>query len=354
MGSDKNIVLSVIRGLAIILVVYGHVIQRSMAPFGEDFFMNPAFKLIYAFHMPLFVFLSGWSLVYSLSRRDPQGAFRARCRTLLIPFISWGILGALSLYAVDLIDGKALGLSNLFMDLARELVVSPTIWILVVLFVSSGLLLLSIKLEKQLGIASFLLIYFLVLLIPYNEYFSHFYIKWLYLFYAAGYFVSKSGIQIKRPMVRWAVLIGSLVIFVQLLSYWVKTDYIYINRMHFVLKDYSADIFRILYRWAIAFSGIAIVFCIGNYLSRTRLKGMLDEIGIYSLDIYLIQRYIIEGFYPRLVSGMKIRFDFNGLFFLYVFAPLVTFLAVGLCLFISKRLIRKNPLLNKILLGGRA
>ena len=352
--TNKNITISIVKGLAIILVVYGHVIQRSMVPFNEDFFLNPAFKTIYAFHMPLFVFLSGWVMAYSLSRRSLFSAFKARFNTLMIPFITWGLLSAVLIFVVNIIETESSGLKAFAMSLAYELYLRPTLWILVTLFASSCMLLYSIRLSKRFGKISFLFIYFLVLVIPYNDYGSLFYIKWLYPFYMAGYFISKNDIHVSGWLSRLAVLAISSAAFVFLASYWVKTDYIYIHQMHFMMESWLSDVLRMAYRYVLAFLGITVVFCISVYLSKTGLKHVLDILGIYSLDIYLIQRFVVEGIYPRLVGRMNIKFDFSAPLFLYVIAPLVVVLCVALCMFISNALIRRNYFLNKLLLGGRA
>ena len=47
--------LDIAKGLAIILVVVGHVLQGSTERFDDLFW----FRVIYSFHMPMFVFLSG-------------------------------------------------------------------------------------------------------------------------------------------------------------------------------------------------------------------------------------------------------------------------------------------------------
>lgn len=350
---NKNFTISTVRGIAIILVVYGHVIQRSMAPIGEDFFLNPAFKIIYTFHMPLFVFISGYVMAFSLSRRSLSDAFKTKCKTLLIPFVSWGTLGIISTYLLNIIDGKNINITNFPRDLINDLLLKPSVWFLFTLFILSCMLLYSIKLGQRFGIITFLFIYFFIFIIPYNDYFSLFYIKWFYLFYVAGYLFNKYGIKIKNESIRTVISFISLIIFVVLVSHWTKYDYIYINKMNFISKNYFYDFFRIIYRYIVAFLGIIIVFYIGTYFSKTKMQYFLDHIGIYSLDIYLIQRYIVEGLYPRLVYNAHIKFDFNSSFFLYFIAPVVTAIFLYICISISKLLIRRNYLLNKLLLGNR-
>jgi len=350
---NKNFILSTVRGLAIILVVYGHVIQRTLAPSGEDFFLNPAFKMVYTFHMPLFVLMSGYVMAYSLSRRSLWGAFQTRCKTLLVPFLAWGVLDVISLYLLDVLDGKSVSLTRVPWDVVNFLFLKPSVWFLFTLFVLSCMLLFSIRLEKKYGLITFFFIYFLILIIPYNEYCSLFYIKWFYAFYAAGYFLNRYAPRITHKGVHAGLLSGSIILFAVLLSYWTKSDYIYVNKMYVLSKNYGYEFLRILYRYAAAFLGITIVFYIGVYLAKTKMQYALDRIGAYSLDIYLIQRYVVEGLYPRVASKLPIGFDFNGPVFLCVIAPILTTIFVGGCILISKVLIRKHYWLNRLLLGGR-
>lgn len=50
--------LDVFKGILIILMVLGHVIQTIISP--DDFDNNIVFKVIYSFHMPAFFFISGY------------------------------------------------------------------------------------------------------------------------------------------------------------------------------------------------------------------------------------------------------------------------------------------------------
>ncbi len=222
------------------------------------------------------------------------------------------------------------------------------IWFLFTLFMSSILLLCSIELEKKWGMIAFLLVYLGLMFIPYNSFCSLYYVQWFYLFYLAGYFLNKKRLAIKKKSIHAVIFFISLILFVLLASYWTKGDYIYINQMNFLKVNYFAESLRWIYRYAVAFLGITVVFYIAKALSKTRIRESLEMIGVFSLDIYLIQRYIVEGLYPRLLSKMPA--DFYVPFFLW---PLLVLFFVGLCMTISKLLIRKNVLLTQVLLGGR-
>ena len=78
---ERAILLDALRGFAIILVVLGHAIQSSFV----DYDNNPFFRIIYSFHMPLFMFLSGY--VSYASFDGTINKLVRRFRSLIIPFL---------------------------------------------------------------------------------------------------------------------------------------------------------------------------------------------------------------------------------------------------------------------------
>ncbi len=351
----KNPILNVLKGLAIVLVVYGHVIQRSMVVAGQDFFAHPVFKIIYTFHVPLFFFVSGYLLAGSLEKVGAWEVFVTRCKSLLVPFIVWGLLGVLTSLFLGNIGGKHF-YSFSFADLTNYLAGNTEvwfIWFLFTLFVCSALLIFSHYLKQRLGVVAFAGIYFCVLAIPLNEYCALYYIKWFYVFYLAGYFVNRCGAKMIAKLNHVAVLAISLVLFIIFASYWTKNDYIYVHKMNFWTANYAQEILRFVYRYFVGFLGIGIVSFFAAYLTKTKAGRILEYVGIYSLDIYLLQRYLVEGLYPRLLVNMQMNFDFYSPFFLWVFVPAVAGASILTCITISKLFFRKIPLVNILFLGNR-
>lgn len=80
-----------VRGIAIILVIIGHTIQYvkyNNVNYEED----GVFLFIYSFHMPLFMFVSGYLFKSYVDRYSfIEGVWR-KARSLLVPIIVWGIL----------------------------------------------------------------------------------------------------------------------------------------------------------------------------------------------------------------------------------------------------------------------
>ena len=67
MENSRNNFIDIIKGVAIFLMLWGHVIQYCVAKTNIDFYENWVFKFIYSFHMPLFMLVSGYLFFYSFS-----------------------------------------------------------------------------------------------------------------------------------------------------------------------------------------------------------------------------------------------------------------------------------------------
>lgn len=91
---DKNLDLN--KGLAIMLVVFGHTIQNL----DKEFDQNLLFSIIYSFHMPFFIMLSGASASFWVNNFSNDHGIRQQLRTffsrvgksvvlLLLPFYTW-------------------------------------------------------------------------------------------------------------------------------------------------------------------------------------------------------------------------------------------------------------------------
>lgn len=99
--NTRDHLIDFLKGAAIILVVIGHTLQGNSPDFDKNFW----FRLIYSFHMPLFMLLAG-----ILSYRDMHkflsvygdanfnllshviSDIRSKAFRLLLPYLSWGIL----------------------------------------------------------------------------------------------------------------------------------------------------------------------------------------------------------------------------------------------------------------------
>lgn len=91
MSKERIKSIDFLRGITIILVVWGHAIQTINSSPGE----NTMFNLIYSFHIPLFMFLSGF---VSYKLRNTLADIKKRAYQLLIPFLVYPVIAGLLLH----------------------------------------------------------------------------------------------------------------------------------------------------------------------------------------------------------------------------------------------------------------
>ncbi|TDG29642.1 acyltransferase family protein [Paracraurococcus ruber] len=198
------------KGLAILLVVAGHLVANTAPPGGEWY--EPARYLLYRFHMPFFLYLSGTVVVLSgvLDAEPPDWVrqIRKRAARLLPPFFAIGVLILLAkLVAMRFVvvdnqpDGLLTGLRHLLWDTGRS--PATSIWYLLVLFLCT---VAALVLRRAIGSGGLLLLGLLLQLpevpeIAYLDRFARF-----FLFFAAGVWVAERQDRLLPLMRRWQVL----------------------------------------------------------------------------------------------------------------------------------------------------
>lgn len=129
------------KGLAILLVVFGHLVARE-TPAGAGWY-DPLRIAVYSFHMPFFMYLSGYVAHLPGARVLPWPELaRRRAARLLLPFAAFGVavvLGKAALSGSLAIDHAPLGPWAGLRDLVWSTRDSAagSVWYLAVLFVYS-------------------------------------------------------------------------------------------------------------------------------------------------------------------------------------------------------------------------
>jgi hypothetical protein len=205
---ERRLDLDRARGIAILLVVFGHIVARDVPP-GVEWY-EPVRYLVYRFHMPFFLYLSGTVVVLSgLLGKPPGRVVRQRAVRLLIPFFAIGLaILASKLIAVRLVpvdnppEGLVGGLRDLFWTTARS--PATSVWYLLVLFLctlaamglrrlrvgATGLVLLGLLLQfVDMPAVAYL-----------DRFASHF------IFFAAGIWVAEREGALLPRFERWQAL----------------------------------------------------------------------------------------------------------------------------------------------------
>lgn len=143
---ERQLDLDRAKGIAILLVVLGHIVAAAPPP-GAEWWDAPRYAL-YRFHMPFFLYLSGYvawlsgGLSFPAAQTLPRAARRAQ--RLLLPFFLLGLIvlaGKLVAQEWVHVDNRAAGLLAGLRDLVLTTEDSPAtfIWFLLVLFLCSVL-----------------------------------------------------------------------------------------------------------------------------------------------------------------------------------------------------------------------
>lgn len=304
---NRDEFLDIAKGIAIILVVIGHTLQSG------NFDDKWGFRVIYSFHMPLFVFLSGavaslWIKPGDISlgvvencRKSAIRLKRASIR-LLLPFFCWTIIGYL-------VNRRSEDFGAFMMKVLK----SPdwSLWFLVCIFYCTALvLLLQILLAciysglskvdikwlpkslldskwKQL-IFIFLASGVIVILLP--NYFGLPLAREFFIYFLFGIVFYKYA----QPFHKGILRAIPYVLFLLLMPLWHRTTASHIATW---LPNFTGSVllYRI-YPLAVAVSGIFVIvdvskrLCVGNVFLINRI---LVFCGHMSLGIYAIHYYFL-------------------------------------------------------------
>lgn len=301
--TERDINLDAIKGWGIILVVLGHAIQVSCA----DFDNCKLFEIIYSFHMPLFIFISGYVTYRETVSKINLRWLKKRAQLLLIPFFSWIVIP----YIV----------SWKWKTLLNEIIVvlkcpDKGLWFLLVLFFNCFLLYLVILIKVKLNIRNetyILIVLILILNIVYFIYpitFLGFDLLVKYsLYYFSGYLFKKYINTIKSKM-NIAVLWILSILFVFIVPFWKRTEIpsFMLNLNMIDLPHACITIIWLIFNIVVAYLGIAFSFALIQTLP-IRMKKLLSFFGRYSLEIYVLHKcFFMKMPYSNDVGNVMLNF----------------------------------------------
>ena len=324
----RNKTIDIIKGIAIFLVVLGHVIQFRFLP--ESFDENYLFRMIYSFHMPLFMFLSGY-LVWkeSLITVNLQKKFRR----LIIPFFVWGgisyFLGA---------QYKNIILSEFLFKLMWE--PDTGLWFLWVLFLNFLILQIGLWGKRFPIKEAFIWISLIIILwlVPVKA-FGINATKWYFIFFLLGMFTNrykdKALFVIKK--VKYKIL--TIIMYLAFSFMWYRTNrpqewYISQKLIEISNSVILGYIILFAYKAVTAILGILFIYILVRDNRNVILNNIFSCLGKYSLEIYCMHFFLLSlGIYEGYLS----------MFFSTVFILLINILIAII--------LKKSKLIGKILFG---
>ena len=304
---ERKIYLDVVKGIAIISVVLGHCIQfGSGREFlqSEAFFADAVFKAIYGCHMALFMLVSGYLFGMSLKRHTWRQVFASRFTSLLLPLMSWGLIGVV--VAVIHYHGIVPLLKAIVWQYLHHM------WFIWAIFYNSLFVLMLRRFCKDSALIYFIA-WLLLFVIP--DAFNLSLYKYMYPYFLCGYLTCKFDLLARlqdRICSNWGLLMACAVSYVLLMQFFVYESYIYTS--HYSIVNFKTGAFD----WW--------------------------KLGKASLVVYLFSSEVIfSHVLPKITQG-------------FVTSYLITLLETVIILFVCYLvyMIMKNvTFLNKLFLGGR-
>lgn len=349
--TDRDGFIDFIKGISIILVLWGHCIQYfSIGKF--DFYEDYMFKTIYSFHMPLFMLLSGY-VSYWGNNRKLDIILLKRIKGIGVPLIIWGTFD----FVLSILRTKNLSLTQIVN--VQNWVQSITgVWFLWAVLCASFCMAVIHKLPVDIYIKyviAFMAI-FVFLLLPEGTLAAYMYPYFVieYAINEFGIFQNSIYIKVVQPIcaVLWCVL----------LRFYQKRHYIYVSGLLGKIEEcgLKGQISIDIYRYIIGLVGSVTIIAIARWgFDFLQGKGekieFLQMLGQYTLEIYLMQRILLEfwiaGLYQIAVAyiGENVL-AINRLIYDWLFT-LPCAMLLGILLLKMANAISRCPQINRFLFG---
>ena len=304
----RNKEIDIIKGIATLLVLWGHSIQYfSLDNF--SFYENWMFRGIYSFHMPLFMIVSGYLFFYSKKRHSFRKLCISRIKSLGGPLIIWGgCYGFITQSVRSIFYHEPISYYNL----GKEFFANWFIWSVLIISINVAVIenICDICLKKIIAYA--LSVIFLSLL-PCSE--NNLF---MFPFFVFGYYANKNKMLPRK--ICWDKRIHLLIpiLFIFSLRFYGIEDFVYISGVNpfTSTEGFYRQIGIDIYRWYVGLIGsfaiiIAVKYLIKLVSETNRLVIWVEKVGQHSLQIYLLQRILLEnlGYYVAQIIFLNIGYN---------------------------------------------
>lgn len=328
MESKRLEFIDSLKGFAIFLVIWGHVIMQF------HWYPNFTYSIIYSFHMPLFFILSGFFFKSSL-KLNLKDFLSKKSFQLLYPWFFWCVIMGIDQMAGHYLDNR----TYLFIIIT---VFNRWFWFLKDLWLSYVITYVCYKILKK----GYLVAVFGILFVLAAPFFKiqSFYFP-LFLF---GILLKENYSLIVKHLNK--ILCISFSLFVICLFFW-SDQYLSIFPNMFSYKSYSYDfpnLYLSLFRLLVGISGSIFFFTLFQKTCRANFfYSYFSRKGNYTLGIYILQTIIVEVIFPRYIP-FHIE---NKWIYALTIAPVVSIIVMEICTLIVVW-ISKSKTLSKVLFGS--
>jgi peptidoglycan/LPS O-acetylase OafA/YrhL len=272
------------RGIAIMLVVYRHVvIGAKRSGFEISSLMFNIQEVFLNFRMPVFFMLSGIFIAGSLVKKSKTLVLKDRASTLLYTYLLWAGITMVLLVVFSRFTNAHKTWADLIIIITKPRETGH-LWYLLALFNTSALFLLLNRIKTPAVLHLVLAVAMLVLArMPVLQHFSVVSdLFYFYLYFLLGTYISPVILDRERgpDMLKPKKL------------YWLAPLFIVAQIGWYLNKDEEANYYFTIPFFIINIIACYFVYVLSNLLSRYRSNDWLAFLGRYSLYIYILHVYL--------------------------------------------------------------
>lgn len=320
---ERKIEFDILKGIAIYLVILGHVIQYIT---DKHFYNNNLWCIIYTFHMPLFLIISGF--FFNINNITPTNSnlfLRSKFNQLIYP----GIVVSIIILLIDIFNGHTYLPLRLFLC---------ELWFLKALFIIFCICTLF-KCTTKWKFKSLILLTTLFLFFYFP--FDYWGITYALPFFIAGIFIKNNYSSIKANVS--SIFIISFIIFLIFSLLWNKNYLLYHAPYELTYYSIIKAIFRYLYGTNIVLLILASTIIICKDINKNRYTNLIINIGQNTLYIYIIQYIILEKYLKNIEYSTNNQFLDN-----LIVAPFIAIISLLIFNYIAN-ITLKNMFLRQYL-----
>lgn len=277
------------KGIGIILVVYAHLLSSGYhagLPIQAHFF-SLSDSIIYSFHMPLFFFLAGFLVEQSFNKRRAGEFIGDKFKFLVYPYLIWSLLQAISELFFAGHSARGITVADLwaipYLPLAQFWYLYALLW----MYVTYAL----VRHWGQFAYAALIVIAALLFYFPIkSEILALQGFSTGFIFFVVAVLITKYHGELENFTISPWSIIG---LFAGLL---LTGFYIFEYRIEPVRLTNGLHPFYFL---ALATLGITFCISLAQLLARKKCCQVVQTLGIYSLQIYLV--HMLAGVGTRVI-----------------------------------------------------
>lgn len=312
------------RGIAIILVVYKHVLLGFLAGgiVVSDYIYN-AQEFFYDLRMPLFFIVSGLFITNSIQRRTKQEFFRYKFDTIFYPYLVWATL----YLTIKILAGRYINFSmdpSAYIDVLIRPRTIDHFWYLYTLFVIimlNAIYQWTVGVDKKVPLILLALAAYFFSFVVSEDYMALNDVLFYFLFMVIGILSSNFILSEKNREA-----LSSLKLFFILLPFFVASQLYWLFYMRFDAPNVgSVGVVRLteLTGWAriwcipmVAF-GCLFLLNVASVLDKYNVARIIKVIGKHSLYIYIMHLMAIGA--ARVILMKTPLRDYADIFFVVIF-----------------------------------